>query len=166
MATLTKRIESLEQNLETPIEHTTYDLLGQRVGEALNDNLEYRAVNSGVRWAFLAGPDLVERALGMLDAVGLTERLLGAEITRRLRAGEDGRTYTHVVSPEDGESMRALAIGGIRYELLKWIIELQAEWRGDAALLIELVRAFDRDKEQLVKWTGDCPAAPFTTKEQ
>ncbi|MBM3130957.1 MAG: hypothetical protein FJ009_20305 [Chloroflexi bacterium] len=171
MSNLQKRIEKIEERAK-PDTNTTAALLKARIHEANErDNAEYKAVNCGVWWAFISGPDLVAKVLAILDAANLTEQLLGREIAERLRAGEDGRAHSAVESPEHGESLRAMAVGGIVGDLGDWVIDsiktdktLDDETR--ACRLTDVLCELNdiaKARESLRAWIGICPAATVGT---
>ncbi len=170
MGDLNGRIEKLEDQV-APRVQTMLDLFSPRMDAAIGNEgtspgCSYHAL-LGVWTAYLSGPDLVTKALSLLDGSHLTERLLGAEITLRLRAGEDGRDYSCVENPEHGRSLRRLAIAGIAGDLGDWIIatlkaDLDLDGKTRERRLLNVLRQLakiDAAHDSLEIWTGPCPGA-------
>lgn len=154
MPNLEKRIEQLEDAVEITPDNTNELMVQRLVAAGEYSDLERNAVNS-VRWAFMCGPTLTARALELLDAVGLAQRLLGEEVTTRLHSGEDGRKFAHVKDADQGDALCRMAVGGVRSDVCDWMLEHQDEWDGDPEVLLERVRAFDRDEELLERWQSE-----------
>ena len=119
MSNLKNRIEKIESQAGAPIS-TTADMLKEAIHSATSDNLKYKALNCGVWWAYIAGPESMAKAMAMLDRYKLAERLLGDELAARLRAGEDGRAIADIKSEQDAECLSGLAAGGSE-DLTEWI---------------------------------------------
>lgn len=155
MGNLEKRIDQLEAAVEQPTASSVNELLIERMTAARpNSNSEANAVNY-IRWAFMCGPELTRRSIELLEAVELTERLLGKEIADHLRNGADGREHAIVSDQDNGDSLCSLAYGAVRGNVCRWMLEHKDEWTGDPSILLERLRAFDRDEDALSTWRGD-----------